>query len=256
MKRLNLHNPLLDAPVYYIEETESTMTDAKSLLLLGEGHGTVVVAGYQRAGRGRFSHRKWESEPGDGLLMTVIISASRLVGGVSLLPSYCGLAVGRAIQSYCGTYSKIKWPNDVLIAGRKVAGILCERKDNMLLVGIGINCRKREFNGHRFGYQPTSLGNETHKGVQALDLLEPVLAEIHRVISGPVPLLDVENQLYLLNETVEMVVGLPEDCNIVTGMLSGLANDGQLIVTEPVSGKRLRISSGEIVSYKAGQVRG
>lgn len=125
-------------------ETASTNLDAR-----GGEHGDVFVADFQTAGRGRLDH-KWLSPPGANLMMSAVLSVADLsCEAVSTLPLVVGLAVVRAVRALLPpTVARtvlLKWPNDVLIGGRKVAGILCERDRDRVIVGIGVNVKQREF---------------------------------------------------------------------------------------------------------------
>ena len=90
--------------------------------------GTVVVADQQTAGRGRLG-RRWETPPGSALLASFVLPARALAS----------LAAGVAAAEACGERVRLKWPNDLLLDGRKLAGILVERRGERCLVGIGIN---------------------------------------------------------------------------------------------------------------------
>ena len=140
--------------IHHRSETESTQRDAR-----GGVHGDVFTADFQTAGRGRLDH-KWLSPPGTNLMMSVVLSVDGLVPEhVSTLPLVAGLAaskalsemVGRSVPDCCGAQGtarptvQLKWPNDVLIDGKKIAGILCERQDDNVIVGIGINVNQTEF---------------------------------------------------------------------------------------------------------------
>ena len=135
--------------IHHKRETESTNLDART-----GGHGDVFTADYQTAGRGRLDH-KWLSPPGTNLLMSVVLSVEGLSPeAVSTLPLVVGLAVARGLSPLLagtvptaepGTVPMIKWPNDVLIGGRKVAGILCERNGDKVVAGIGVNVKAQLF---------------------------------------------------------------------------------------------------------------
>lgn len=134
--------------IHHKNETESTNIDARS-----GSHGDVFVADYQTAGRGRLDH-KWLSPPGANLLMSVVLSVEGLSPeAVSTLPLVVGLAVARGLSPLLvcvgatdmGTDPAIKWPNDILIGGKKVAGILCERNGDKVIAGIGINVKQQDF---------------------------------------------------------------------------------------------------------------
>ena len=130
--------------IHHKAETASTNLDARSGL-----HGDVFTADYQTTGRGRLDHI-WESPRGQDLLMSVVLSVEGLASEhVSTLPLVAGLAVCKAVDSLIPHPSSLipllKWPNDVLVDGRKIAGILCERNGENVIAGIGINVGQTEF---------------------------------------------------------------------------------------------------------------
>ena len=119
---------MIDWKIHHKAETASTNLDAR----VGKP-GDVFTADYQTAGRGRLDH-VWESPRGKDLLMSVVLEVSGLKPEeVATLPLVVGLAVAQAV------HGQIKWPNDIFIEGEKVAGILCERNDDMVIAGIGVN---------------------------------------------------------------------------------------------------------------------
>jgi len=129
---------MIDWKVQHRAETESTNLDART-----GASGDVFTADYQTAGRGRLDH-KWLSPPGTNLMMSVVLSVEGLPPEqVVTLPLVAGLAVCRAVSP--AVRPSLKWPNDVLVEGRKLAGILCERVDDRVIVGIGVNVAQRQF---------------------------------------------------------------------------------------------------------------
>lgn len=119
---------MIDWKIHHKKETASTNLDARS-----GRHGDVFTADYQTAGRGRLDH-KWESPRGKNIIMSVVLSVENLPPEeVATLPLVVGYAVAEAAGGV------VKWPNDVYLSGRKAAGILCERKDDLVIVGIGVN---------------------------------------------------------------------------------------------------------------------
>jgi len=121
----------------------STNDVARDLALSGCASATCVIAEEQTAGRGRHA-RPWESPPGLGLWLSIVV---RPPAGADpgVVPLLTGLAVARAVEPFCGNLEPtIKWPNDVLVDGRKLAGILCEatwKADRLafMVVGVGLN---------------------------------------------------------------------------------------------------------------------
>lgn len=126
--------------IHHKAETVSTNLDAR------EGRpGDVFTADFQTAGRGRLDH-KWLSPPGTNLMMSVVLSVEGLAHEqVATLPLVVGLAVAKAMPEDRVRDVKLKWPNDVLIAGKKIAGILCERAGEAVIAGIGVNVNQTEF---------------------------------------------------------------------------------------------------------------
>ena len=149
--------------IHHKAETSSTNVDAR----VGS-HGDVFTADYQTAGRGRLDH-KWLSPPKTNLMMSVVLSVEGLAPEqVATLPLVVGLAVVKAIHDIVPAASsprgagmtfrniattrgrvgygvELKWPNDVLIDGKKIAGILCERNGDNVIAGIGVNVGQTEF---------------------------------------------------------------------------------------------------------------
>jgi BirA family biotin operon repressor/biotin-[acetyl-CoA-carboxylase] ligase len=126
---------MLGFPRVHYRVTDSTNARARGLAMSGAPHGTTVTAEEQRAGRGR-QGRAWSAAPGRALLCSIVIRDP-----VALLP----LAAGVAVADVVGLSARLKWPNDVLVEGRKVAGILVEGRpqEGWAVVGIGLNVALR-----------------------------------------------------------------------------------------------------------------
>jgi len=130
--------------LHHAAETVSTNLDARAGV-----HGDVYTADFQSGGRGRLDH-VWLSPPGTNLMMSVVLSVAGLESEqVATLPLVIGLAVVKAISTFNlqpPTFNlSLKWPNDVLVGGRKLAGILCERRGEQVIVGIGVNVGQTAF---------------------------------------------------------------------------------------------------------------
>jgi BirA family biotin operon repressor/biotin-[acetyl-CoA-carboxylase] ligase len=122
----------------HLETTGSTNDRARELAQAGAPHGTVVIAERQTAGRGR-QGRTWSAPPGRALTLSVLAGVE--AGGLGLLPLGVALAVCEACEQVAPVRCEIKWPNDVWIGGRKVAGILVEARpqEGWAVLGIGLN---------------------------------------------------------------------------------------------------------------------
>lgn len=133
----------MDIPVYHYDTLDSTNTQCKRLAAEGV-ESAVVTADCQTAGRGRMG-RRFQSPPGLGLYLSVLWRTGLCTETLSVVTPLAAVAVCRAIEGVCGLRCGIKWPNDLLLGGRKVCGILTEsafRPDgtpDWVIVGIGVN---------------------------------------------------------------------------------------------------------------------
>jgi BirA family biotin operon repressor/biotin-[acetyl-CoA-carboxylase] ligase len=133
----------VDAPVHYDEITESTNTAALDLASRGEPEWTVVVADHQTGGRGRLG-RSWVSEPGAGLLCSFVLRPTLDPERGLLITLLAGFAMAEACGAVAGADVRCKWPNDLLLDGGKVGGVLTEARMRSgrfqhVVVGAGVN---------------------------------------------------------------------------------------------------------------------
>jgi BirA family biotin operon repressor/biotin-[acetyl-CoA-carboxylase] ligase len=126
----------LGHPRLHLRRTGSTNERARELALAGAAHGTLVTASEQTAGRGR-QGRTWTAPPGRALLLSLVLRVDE--------PALVPLAAGVAVAETVGEGARIKWPNDVLLDGHKVAGILVEGRpqEGWAVLGIGLNVAVR-----------------------------------------------------------------------------------------------------------------
>ena len=135
--------------ILYFDSIDSTNTKAQELAEKGYPSGTLVVADKQIAGKGRRG-RNWESPSGCGIFMTLMLKPDINPNNASMLTLVSALAVAKALADITGKDAKIKWPNDIVIDGRKVCGILTEMSAqfdyiNNIVIGIGINVNNSSF---------------------------------------------------------------------------------------------------------------
>ena len=133
----------------YFDTIDSTNTKAQELAEKGYPSGTLVVADKQESGKGRRG-RSWVSPSGTGIFMTLMIKPDINPNNASMLTLVAALAVAKAITSVTGEEALIKWPNDIVVNGKKVCGILTEMNAqfdyiNHIVVGIGINVHNESF---------------------------------------------------------------------------------------------------------------
>jgi BirA family transcriptional regulator, biotin operon repressor / biotin---[acetyl-CoA-carboxylase] ligase len=164
----------------------STNDRARERGRLGAGPWYVVLADEQTQGRGR-SGRRWSSPAGLGLWMSFLVRRHQAGEGL-LTPLLAGLATARAVERLVGREAGVKWPNDVWIEGRKVAGVLCESVGGLVVVGVGVNVRQTlEDFPVEIRRSATSLELVTGCRVSRSRLAGEILAEARRLLDRPVP---------------------------------------------------------------------
>ncbi|MBN2510726.1 MAG: biotin--[acetyl-CoA-carboxylase] ligase [Spirochaetales bacterium] len=183
MDNLLLDNPFFKSPVLYFDQTGSTMDTAAEYIEKGYPSGTVIMAAYQTQGRGRGRVRRWEADPGSSLLCTLILKAGDCPVPVHHIPVCTGLGVCSWLSSGWDLPAMLKWPNDVLVSGRKICGVLCETSRSWIRIGFGINLNQKTLPVFRDdGIVPTSLrmetGSEVHFEPEAV--IQEVLRALHR----------------------------------------------------------------------------
>lgn len=144
-----MHTDWVAKEVLYFDTIDSTNTKAQELAEKGYPSGTLVVADKQESGKGRRG-RSWVSPSGTGIFMTLMIKPDINPNNASMLTLVAALAVAKAITSVTGEEAMIKWPNDIVVNGKKVCGILTEMNAqfdyiNHIVVGIGINVHNESF---------------------------------------------------------------------------------------------------------------
>jgi BirA family biotin operon repressor/biotin-[acetyl-CoA-carboxylase] ligase len=164
-----------------VDSVGSTQALAFDLAERGAADGTVVVAETQTAGRGRRG-RTWVDEPGASLLMSIVVRPGLAARDLPKLSLAAAVAVGEALRALTGLDARLKWPNDVLTHGRKIAGILLESRigaEPLVVAGIGINLRQRSFPPEVAG-SATSVALESGRDVDPETLLGAVLEAFDR----------------------------------------------------------------------------
>ena len=144
-----MHTDWVAKEVLYFDTIDSTNIKALELAEKGYPSGTLVVADKQESGKGRRG-RSWVSPSGTGIFMTLMIKPDINPNNASMLTLVAALAVAKAITSVTGEEALIKWPNDIVVNGKKVCGILTEMNAqfdyiNHIVVGIGINVHNESF---------------------------------------------------------------------------------------------------------------
>jgi BirA family biotin operon repressor/biotin-[acetyl-CoA-carboxylase] ligase len=218
----------------WLKTTESTMKDAAALAARGEPHGTVVAADRQTAGIGRHGHT-WYSESTGGLYLSIILRLTLAPDLLPVLTMALGLATQRAIDDIAEVACDLRWPNDVLLNDRKLAGIMVqggEAPEGALIAGIGVNVNQSAFPAE-LREIATSLRNETRREFPKKVVLDRVVAESMKYAEllaerGKRPVLEQfqAHSSYVEGKcvTVEMPGG------DITGITAGLDDNGYLRV--------------------------
>jgi BirA family biotin operon repressor/biotin-[acetyl-CoA-carboxylase] ligase len=158
-----------------LHKTASTMKDAAALAREGKPHGTAVIADIQTAGIGRQGHT-WHSEDLGGLYISIIL---RIGASTPILTMALGLAVQRAVNDLAQVATDLRWPNDVMLNDRKLAGILVQAAEGALIAGIGLNVNQSAFPPD-IAQLATSLKIETGREHSKDELADRIIAESKR----------------------------------------------------------------------------
>jgi len=178
----NLHTKIFGHPIFYFRALTSTNDFARELAMIGAREGTVVVAETQTSGRGRLK-RKWIS-PEDGLWLSIILRPRAEPTHAPKLTLMASVSVAKTLDKLFPLKAEIKWPNDVLISGKKVCGMLTESQTrgetlDFVVVGIGINAN---FNVNALPTSlrdySTTLKEELKREIERESLLRTLLEEI------------------------------------------------------------------------------
>lgn len=144
-----LETKYMGRTLVYFAETDSTNIQIKRLAEAGSPEGTLVVAESQTAGRGRRG-RSWSSPPGSSIYMSYLLRPKIPPYHASMLTLLAGMACAKAVREETGLKAEIKWPNDLVLSGKKICGILTEMSTELeevhyIFTGIGINVNQTEF---------------------------------------------------------------------------------------------------------------
>ncbi len=220
------------------ESIDSTSLEAKRLLQQNYGHGTVVAAETQTAGKGRLG-RVWDSAKGAGIWFSVVLQPRLAMEQMSLYSFVAAVAVAEAIHDVTGLTAQVKWPNDVLVNGKKVCGILLEmvaerNQPVRIIIGIGINANQKQSDfPEEVREKAISLAMAAGHVIER----EPVLdAVLHRLAYYSEQLeqngfADIRNRWTELSCIGGKAVQILQHGNVMLyGTALGLADDGALLV--------------------------
>lgn len=230
--------------VHWYPTIDTTMRAAAELAAAGAPSGTIVGADEQTAGQGRHGH-SWHSPHEAGLYFTAILRPQIDLRQLPVITLALGCAVHDAILLLAGVYADLRWPNDVLMSGKKVCGILTRYEHQAVLAGIGLNLNHDSFPPELAGLA-TSIRIETGQTCARQDWLRFLAASIDTQVSiltrtGADSVLSAFTVRSSYTEGRRVIVD-----EQMTGVTAGLTADGFL---------RLRRDDGELVTIHAGGVR-
>ena len=246
-----LHTDWVAKEVLYFDTIDSTNTKAQELAEKGYPSGTLVVADKQESGKGRRG-RSWVSPSGTGIFMTLMIKPDINPNNASMLTLVAALAVAKAITSVTGEEALIKWPNDIVVNGKKVCGILTEMNAqfdyiNHIVVGIGINVHNESF-PEEISQMASSLMIEAGcKRFHRAQIIAETMAYFEQYYDT---FLKTQDLSALVREYDELLVNRNKSVRVLDpkepfdGKAMGITPKGELIVDTWES--RKLVSSGEV----------
>lgn len=238
--------------VKIIESTVSTQEEARKLAEEGATEGTLVISEEQTGGKGRMG-RKWYSPKGKGIWMSLVLRPLQPMHYMPQLTLMTGVAVCRAVRKVTGVAAGLKWPNDLLVNGRKISGILLESaaEDEYVRyciagIGISVNLDAEDYPQELTGVA-TSLKIESGEQIDRVALIASVLEEFEQLYAlyqqegfGPIA---------SLWEALSVTLGKPVTVNTARGPVEGIA-----MKLDPSGALLVSVDDGQLVPIFSGDV--
>ena len=247
-----LRTQKIGGQVYYQSEIDSTNSWMKRLAEEGVPDGSVTIADMQSRGKGRRG-RVWVTPFGTSIPFSILLRPDIRPERASMLTLVMGLCVAQAIRELYGLKTGIKWPNDVVVHGKKICGILTEmtmQADyiDSVIIGVGINANMQEFSSELTD-KATSLRNELGRPVKRADIVVKILEIFEENYHIFLQTQDLSGLIedyhgYLLNKDKEVRVLQPGDEH--TGVARGIDEMGNLIVERSDNGQTEKVFAGEV----------
>ncbi|MBR4026184.1 MAG: biotin--[Lachnospiraceae bacterium] len=227
----------LGKEIYIFDSIDSTNQKAKELAYQNAPHGILVVADTQSQGRGRRG-RSWSSKAGEGIYMSLLLKPNLAPDKASMLTLVTALAVSKGIEVFIGKQkAQIKWPNDIVINGKKICGILTEmelEQGNIhhIVIGIGINVHNKAFSNEIVNVAG-SIKTETGMDISRENLIEEILINFEKYYEL---FLKTRDMCLLLQEYEALLVNKNQKVKVLDpleeyeGIALGITNMGELLV--------------------------
>ncbi len=237
---------------YYFADIDSTNNYAKKLAAQDYPEGTLVIAETQSAGRGRRG-RTWDSKPGQGIYMSLILRPSLPLNELSRITLFIAVAIADTLRNHLGLKPGIKWPNDLLIEGRKISGILTEAVTDMdgiefIITGIGLNVNQlKEDFPEDFRHTATSVRAEMGHNVSRIPLLQDLLLQLEKryqqLLSGGFA--DILDNVRELSTVIGKDIKMDSINGVSQARAIDIDNNGFLMVRDAM-GNIHHLMSGEV----------
>lgn len=227
----------------WFTELDSTNRYLLDAARAGAPTGVVAVADHQTAGRGRLG-RAWVAPPGASLLLSVLLRPDIAVERRHLLVTTAGLAMAEAVETTTGVVAGLKWPNDLLVGDRKLAGILAEATGDALVVGIGINVAWHDV-PTELTEIATACNLEGGRPVDRRTLLDEFLA---RYGAGLADLTGARRAYEARLVTIGRTVRVERAADQIVGVARGVDDDGHLLLD--VDGRTEVVTVGDVVHLR------
>lgn len=250
--RSGLNSRLVGREIHAVQEIGSTNTRIREMADLGAEEGTVLVADRQSAGRGRLG-RRWESPSGVNLYISILLKPRTPVQEAPQLTFLSAVAVAQTFKEICNIPAQVKWPNDILVNGAKISGLLNEmnaetEQINYVILGMGINLNMTtdQF-PPELNYPATSALLETGAGVDRtrflcalLERIDKFYAELIQQGFGPI-----RKRWEDLCPLVGTHVRVEQPGAVLSGCVNGIDSDGALLL-KTQNGAVERILAGDV----------
>lgn len=221
--------------IYTFNRIDSTNNCAKTMANVGAAEGTIFIAEEQYQGKGRLG-RAWVANPEENLTFSLLLRPKVPPEALNLLPLYVAVATAQAIEKASGLKVECKWPNDLLINKKKVAGILIEGsvQNNLVeyvVIGLGVNVNQTQFPNDLMR-KATSLRLELNRQIDRIQLFKEIVTslETHYTHSATTNFQSVipfwTQRAPMLNRPIL----ISQAGNVISGVVKGLSKDGGLIL--------------------------
>lgn len=246
----SLRTKTIGQNIHWAYEVDSTNTVALKLAEGGAQEGTIVLSESQKHGRGRMG-RTWISQPERGIYMSVILRPNFVPMKAPRITFIAAIALVETLERLFGLKAKIKWPNDVIVNGKKTAGILTELRAEMegihhVVVGIGVNANNTRF-PKALRDKVTSLALELNEEVSRIDIVRTLLETLERWYH--IALGDHPEQTFERWRELSCTLGNRVEVNLGDKILTGVATH-----LDPTGSLYVRLDSGEEREILAGDV--